>query len=236
MSHADRTTQDSQGPDLEVMPHGYSNHTVRSGAVVTKSYQGQDVELRCAQEAAALMALAGKLPVPPLIERSASTISMGYMPGVHGQDLVAAGLAREVLQACGLMLRRIQAVDPRVVAGDASAGAVLVHGDYGPNNLLLDPSAEQVTAIVDWEWVHAGDQVEDLAWYEWIIRMHHPGQVSSIGALFDGYGYRPTWAVRHQAMVSRCRYYFVLAERQEPGGDIAVRWQDRLSITQGWSE
>jgi len=37
-------------------------------------------------------------------------------------------------------------------------------------------------------------------------------------------------------MVSRCRYYFVLAERQEPGGDVAVRWQDRLSITQGWSE
>ena len=41
MSHADRTTQERQGPDLEVMPHGYSNHTVRSGAVVTKSYQAR---------------------------------------------------------------------------------------------------------------------------------------------------------------------------------------------------
>lgn len=218
------------------MPHGYSNHTVRSGAVVTKSYLGQDAERRCAREATALMALAGELPVPQLIGRSATTISVSYMPGVHGQDLVAAGLAPAVLRACGLMLRRIQAIDSRVVAGDTCMGAVLVHGDYGPNNLLLDSSAQQITAIVDWEWAHSGDPVEDLAWCEWIMRMHHPDQVASIGELFDAYGYRPTWAVRHQAMVSRCRYYFALAERQEPGGDVAVRWQNRLNITQGWSE
>lgn len=218
------------------MPHGYSNHTVRSGAVVTKSYQGQDAERRCAREAAALVALAGKLPVPPLLGRSARSISAGFMPGVHGQDLVAAGLAPAVLRACGLMLRRVQAIDPGMIAGDAGAGAVLVHGDYGPNNLLLDPSGQQVTAIVDWEWAHAGEPVEDLAWCEWIMRMHHPDQVASLGELFDGYGYQPTWAARHQAMVRRCRYYFVLTELDEPGGDVAVRWQDRLSITQGWHE
>ncbi|MEP7023317.1 MAG: phosphotransferase, partial [Actinomycetota bacterium] len=206
------------------------------GAVVTKSYQGQDAERRCSREAAILRALAGKLPVPPLIANSGSTVTMGFMRGVHGQDLVAAGLASAVLRACGPMLCRIQAIDPAAMTGAAGVGAVLVHGDYGPNNVLLDPVAEQVTAIVDWEWVHAGDPVEDLAWCEWIMRMHHPGYAGAIGGLFGGYGYRPSWAVRHQAMVSRCQYYSHLAERHEPGGDVALRWQNRLRITQGWSE
>jgi uncharacterized protein YbjT (DUF2867 family) len=42
--------------------------TVRSGAVVTKSYQGPDAAGRSAREAAVLTALAGRLPVPPLID------------------------------------------------------------------------------------------------------------------------------------------------------------------------
>jgi hypothetical protein len=53
---------------VERMPHGYTNHTVRSGSVVTKDYQGPDAARRCGREAAALAALAGSLPVPPLIE------------------------------------------------------------------------------------------------------------------------------------------------------------------------
>ena len=72
--------------------------------------------------------------------------------------------------------------------------AVLVHGDYGPNNVLLDPVGHQVTAIVDWEWAHAGDPVEDLAWCEWIVRMHHPEHIAAIDALFDAYGFRPAWS------------------------------------------
>jgi Phosphotransferase enzyme family len=145
----------TKGGRLEVMPHGDTNHTVKSGAVVTKSYLGPDADRRCAREAAVLMALAGKLPVPPLIGMSGSAVSMGFMPGVHGQELVAAGLAQAVLRACGLMLHRIHAIDPRLVTNDVGAAAVLVHGDYGPNNVLLDRAAEQVTAILDWEWAHA---------------------------------------------------------------------------------
>jgi hypothetical protein len=91
-------------------------------------------------------------------------------------------------------------------------------GDYGPNNVLLDPEAQRVVAIVDWEWVHAGGPAEDLAWCEWILRMHHPDQAGTLGALFDGYGRCPPWAERQRAMVIKCELLMRLSERREPGG------------------
>src|SRR4051794_3270723 len=37
-----------------------------------------------------------------------------------------------------------------------------VHGDYRMGNLLVD--GERLTAVLDWELAHAGDQLEDLGW------------------------------------------------------------------------
>ena len=125
--------------DRERVLHSYTNHTTRSGAVVTKSYRGPDASRRCAHEAAVLTALSGRLPVPPVLNRN-STAS----PGSHarrarpGNDRQRPG--EPVLRACGQMLRRVHAIDP----GQAHAAddhhrdsAVLVHGDYGPQNCLL---------------------------------------------------------------------------------------------------
>lgn len=39
---------------------------------------------------------------------------------------------------------------------------VLVHGDLNPKNLLLDPRSLEVTAVLDWEFAHAGGPWEDL--------------------------------------------------------------------------
>lgn len=223
---------------MELMPHGYTNRTARSGSVVTKSYQGPGAAARCAREGAVLSALAGRLPVPPVIERGDTSISLGLMPGEHGQDLIDRGLAREVLRACGHMLRRIHAVDPRRarVAGRPGPSATLVHGDYGPNNALLDPRARDVIAVVDWEWAHAGDPIEDLAWCEWIVRMHHPGHLAALDSFFDGYGLRPPWPERRHEMIARCRDLLTICERWQPGGPGARMWRQRVLITQSWAE
>ena len=37
---------------------------------------------------------------------------------------------------------------------------MLVHGDYGPQNVLLDRADLEITAVLDWEWAHAGHPVE----------------------------------------------------------------------------
>jgi hypothetical protein len=43
-------------------------------------------------------------------------------------------------------------------------------------------------------------------------------------------------AGRHQAMLARCRELLEVCERQEPGGELARRWQARLAITACWTE
>lgn len=56
---------------------------------------------------------------------------------------------------------------------------MLVRGDKGLNNVLLDPDDRQVIAVLDWEWAHAEDPIEDLAWCEWVVRMNHPDDVDA---------------------------------------------------------
>jgi aminoglycoside phosphotransferase len=222
---------------VEPLPHGYTNSTGRTGAVVVKRYAGPEAGLRQAREAAALRGLAGRLPVPPLVADGDGELRMSLMAGVHGQDLIDAGLADAVLAACGRMLRRIHGTDP-TLAGlprPGADGGVLVHGDYGPNNVLLDPGAGEVTAVLDWEWVHAGGAVEDLAWCEWIVRMHHPRSTGSLGRLFAAYGSEPPWPARHGAMLAMCRSMLGLCERWEPGGDGVTRWRHRLAVTRSWA-
>ena len=38
----------------------------------------------------------------------------------------------------------------------------LVHGDAGTPNFLYDPDAGTVSGLIDWEWFHLGDPMEDL--------------------------------------------------------------------------
>lgn len=127
------------------------------------------------------------------------------------------------------MLTRIHAV--RV--GDGP----LVHGDFGPNNLLIDPAAWQVTAILDWEFAGSGEPVLDLAWCEWIVRMHHPDQVGALPAFFSAYdGSVPPWRVRRTAMVERCGWLRGSWERWDPQGGGVAQWAERIAITAGWTE
>lgn len=185
-----------------------------------------------------LRSLASHLPVPPVLGGSDRNLHLKFMAGVHGQELIDAGLAEQVLRACGQMLRRIHAIDPALahLQDPDRPYAVLVHGDYGPNNLLLDPAAQEITAILDWEGAHAGDRVEDLAWCEWIVRMHHPRSIAALGALFDAYGSAPAWSARQHAMIAQCRAMLGLCQRWEPGSESVRQWQHRLAITESWAE
>ena len=223
---------------MELLPHSYTNRTTGDGAIVIKAYQGPDAARRCSHEAGVLRALADRLPVPPVLDSSDGNLHLTFMAGVHGQELIEAGLAEQVLRACGQMLRRIHAIDPALahLEDQDQPYAVLVHGDYGPNNVLLDPAAQEVTAILDWEWAHAGDRVEDLAWCEWIVRMHHPRSISALAALFEAYGSVPAWSARQRAMIAQCRAMLDLCERWQPGGESVRQWQHRLAVTESWTD
>jgi Phosphotransferase enzyme family len=226
---------------MRPLRHSYTNRTLGDGVTVVKSYQGPGARARCRRERAVLNALQGRLPVPAVLSAGGQRLTMTFLPGGHGQELLDAGRAGDVLRACGVMLRRVQIDLGEIAAlpGPVGPGRVLVHGDYGPNNVLLDPATSEVTAILDWEWAHAGDPAEDLAWCEWIVRMHHPGRVSLLGEFFGAFGAYggevPPWPARQAIMIDRCRSLLGFCRRQDPGGPGEAQWVHRLAVTAAWA-
>jgi aminoglycoside phosphotransferase len=209
---------------MQPLRHGYTNDTRGDGSVVVKRFTGPDASVRWATERDMLQLLAGRLPVPALLAAPTGELHLAHVTGTHGQELIEAGHAGPVLRSCGAMLRRLAEAD-------------VTHGDYGPNNILLDADTCAITGVLDWEWAHRGsDAVADLAWCEWIVRMHHPGEVGALGALFDGYGHRPPWPERQAAMLAKCRLMLGLRRTLGPGDPGYARWQRAVVTTQGWAE
>ncbi len=160
---------------------------------------------------------------------------MSFVEGVHGQELIDAGDADMVLRLTGELLTMMQRIPTDSLGRIAGSGEVLVHGDFGPQNILFDAQAQRVTALLDWEFAHVGARIEDLAWAEWITRMHHPAQIDHLACLFESYGSRPSWMKRQAEMVARCEDLVRFAEMQ--GWPAAVdEWRRRTRTTQGWQE
>ncbi|GIH16902.1 phosphotransferase family protein [Rugosimonospora africana] len=222
---------------MQPLRHSYTNDTRSDGRVVVKRYEGPDAVARRDRERLMLATLSGLLPVPTLMDAEVGgELRMGFVEGVHGQEMIEAGMAGPVLRACGQTLRQIHDLDITEVFPDRRhpVDAVLVHGDYGPNNVLLDPAGFSIAAVLDWEWAHPGDAVEDLAWCEWIVRMHHGAHVPLLDEFFDAYGWHPSWEQRRAAMVAQCQRLLDMCRRWSAE---AVRlWQHRLDLTAGWAE
>jgi Ser/Thr protein kinase RdoA (MazF antagonist) len=189
------------------LPHGYTDETRLEAGVVTKHYVGTDAAVRLEIEARALARLKDLLPVPGVlgIVHDALDLELEEIKGRPGQDLIVEGQAAAVLRSYGELLRRIQSLPPTLISHSPRAGDVIVHGDFGPHNLLFSADGTTVVGILDWEWTHLGGPIEDLAWAEWIVREHHPGSVHHLDRLFEGYGEVPAWQDRHMSMTKRCR-------------------------------
>lgn len=222
------------------LPHGYTNLTRRAagGAVVEKMFVGSDALDRLRREELCLAAIADVLPVPRVVDKDEEqlVLRLGWIEGAPGQDLIEQGHERPVLRATGELLAEFQThASTLLVPHLVGAGTVAVHGDFGPQNLLLVHRDCRVAGLVDWEFAHLGGPEEDLAWAEWIVRMHHASSVEALDELFVGYGTRPPWSVRHGAMVHQCESLLSRCET-EGLGDAVEMWQSRLLITEGWVE
>ena len=223
--------------DPQRLPHGYNNLTRRiAGGRIEKRYESSYRCDRARVEAACLTALAGRVPVPVVIEVNPEVpmLVLAEEPGVHGQELIDAGRATEALGALGTALRSLHRLGPQAVPGLAGSGSVVVHGDFGPQNALVDPERREVTAILDWEFAHVGEPIEDLSWAEWIVRMHHPDAVEAIPALYSAYGEDPPWSARHAAMVRQCEYLIGYCDAKGSREGVAV-WEERRDITVTWT-
>jgi aminoglycoside phosphotransferase (APT) family kinase protein len=48
------------------------------------------------------------------------------------------------------------------LAADGAGRVCLVHSDFNPKNLLVDPETAELTGLIDWEFAHAGSPYSDL--------------------------------------------------------------------------
>lgn len=174
--------------------------------------------------------------MPSVTATGAGWLETTFIEGAHGQELIDDGHARSVLSECGRALRQLHSLDPRLIDPTASADHVVQHGDFGPNNVLLDAKTGSTAAVLDWEFSRVGDAITDIAWCEWIVRMHHPDAVTELSAFFDAYGSTPPWSDRQDAMIRRCRWLEDFTTRWEPGGAGATLWRDRIRSVECWHE
>ena len=113
--------------------------------------------------------LAGRLacmPMPhPGLLAPAGDGSLAVTPLPDGwQDLEAYAEERLAVLSLGAgeaerLLSLARAAQDRL---DRVGRASLVHSDLNPKNLLVDPGSLQVTAVLDWEFAHAGSPLTDL--------------------------------------------------------------------------
>ena len=112
--------------------------------------------------------LAGRLacmpqPRPGLLALTAAGLVVEPMP-TQWQDLAA--YAEDQVPALGLgreeARRLVTLADEAQDRLDQVGRASLVHSDLNPKNLLVDPATLQVTAVLDWEFAHAGSPLTDV--------------------------------------------------------------------------
>lgn len=82
----------------------------------------------------------------------------GVSPAQHTIDNLRGSLAKLGVHSPGLAagLRWLERKQPP--AGDL----LVLHGDFRVGNLIVDE--EGLAAVIDWEFAHLGDPVEDVAW------------------------------------------------------------------------
>jgi hypothetical protein len=59
----------------------------------------------------------------------------------------------------------------------------VVHGDFAPVNVILDPAGE-IVALLDFEHARIGPSLLDVAWWGWVVRHHHPEAWSAAWTTF----------------------------------------------------
>ena len=100
-----------RGPEQpKRLPNGYTNLTMLKGGRVIKRYAGPDAVLRREAEVTALTALAGRFPVPAVIGQDDSQLTLSFVPGVPGQEILDQR-PDDVLFAVGSAGRALHGLD-----------------------------------------------------------------------------------------------------------------------------
>ena len=119
-----------------------------------------------------------------------------------------------------------------------AAPPVLVHGDAGPGNFLFKDG--HLTALLDWELAHAGDPMEDLAWFSMRSVMEPVPDFAGLLRLYAQLSGNPIDAARiryHRVFVST--RVVIIRHRNvtgQPGNSIVSRALNRRLLVEALAD
>ncbi len=137
-----------------------------AGDCLGTPYGGAAMTARWARRLAVL--LAGVHAITPALLSEQCVEGLAAVGAGVGSEGPAEAVLRAVGSACAALAgaspfaeRTLQWLAAHAPAA-AGGALVLVHGDFGPHNVLADDAA--VTALLDWEYAHLGEPAEDLGY------------------------------------------------------------------------
>jgi aminoglycoside phosphotransferase (APT) family kinase protein len=183
-------------------------------------------EMTAARLSAMAAARGAGLPVPDLVRRASTgrdeVLLLSWLPGVPLADVLVQSpeTARDLGHAMGALQRRLHEVtapmDVPAVITDADhpfaagrgipglpEGDALLHLDFHPLNLLVDPASLAISGIVDWDNARRGHPLLDLARTSSILTVE-PSLASLPAELRNGLvPFREAWAEGYGAEARR---------------------------------
>jgi len=209
-----------------------SHQTSETDHITIKRYSGPGIIQRWQTEMRLLQALQNQFPLPTLLEQShEAEIHIRTLAGVPAADLITAENSPLIMAALGHALQKLQSTPLQEMHNFLhGTGDILVHGDYCLPNFIFISQPLTLEAIIEWEWAHLGDAVEDPSWMEWHIRMHMGKFVRDLPIFYEAYGITPGWGERKDAMIMQVHRHLEFARMA--GEKRAIqKWQNRLQIT-----
>ena len=190
----------------QFIPIVSGNRLSIDGDAVVKEYRGEaDAYYREHAILERLSRTDPALPLPRCLPGcTPGVLRTGYIQGISGVDAVSMGNAREMLWALGDFLRQLHLLDTCLVSDVVpGTGRVIVHGDFAHHNCLMSEDGKRLMAVLDWETVHLGSELEDLSWCEHQFLNSFPHHAAAASALYEGYGQRFDWELRRAVFEGR---------------------------------
>ena len=82
---------------------------------------------------------------------------------------------------------------------ESEGRTVLVHSDFNPKNILVDPETVEVVGVVDWEFAHAGSLYADFG----NLTPVRARATTAAGAVLETLRRRGSWAARCRRRAAR---------------------------------
>jgi aminoglycoside phosphotransferase (APT) family kinase protein len=181
-----------------------------------------------------------RVPAPPAraIEVDGTTwLVMDEVQGDPGPSwLDTPDRARTLARSMGAMWRRLQAVDADGLRGilpmTGTVSGSFVHGDFAPINVIVDSDGD-IAGLLDFEHARLGDPLDDLAWWGWVVRHHHP---AAWQAAWPSLGAAAGLDVIELGSTLRTLMLGQLRRRVEATTDVRdrARWRQALDEASAW--